>query len=658
LIAVALLAALCQPVMRVAGHEEPDQKKHKHKNHEHAADNGQPSNAPLAALGAAPCANGFAHTFPCRNVDLASFLPLSDIGGGAGNDVWGWTDPVSGREYALMGRSTGTSIVDISDPEHPIYLGNLPTQTVASSWRDIKVYAHHAFIVSEATGHGMQVFDLQQLGKVLAPPVTFAVTTHYAGFGRAHNLAINEESGFAYAVGTNTCAAGLHMIDIRNPAAPRSAGCFSADGYTHDTQCVIYRGLDSGYYGREICFSSNEDTLTIVDVTSKSAPRQVSRTTYAGRGYTHQGWLTEDHAYFLLDDEADERNYGTNTRTFIWDVADLDAPRVTGIYTGPTPAIDHNLYIRGRFAYEANYRSGLRVLDITEIDAPRLSEVGFFDVYPVDDLPSYNGAWSTYPFFSSGIVVVSGIEQGLFVLRPTIPASSEANLSVTVADAPDPVTVGETITYTINVDNAGLASAMGVVLTDELSPDVAFVSAAASQGSCTGTATVTCSLGTLANGAAAHVTIAARATRAGLVGNTASVVATQPDPTPANNTAAASTVVETGGTIHIGDLEAQAIASGKQHWKATVAITVHDSSHNLAAGATVTGVWSEGYSGTVTCDTSAGGSCSVATGNVNRRKSQVTFTVTNIAYAAWAYQADLNHDVDGDSTGTSITAQP
>ena len=383
--------------------------------------NGQPNGQPLVAMSNKPCVGGMSGPFPCRNIDMASFLPLSDIGGGTINDLWGWTDPLTGKEYAVVGRSSGTSFVDLSHPESPVYLGNLPTHSVASVWRGIKVYNNHAFIVSEADNHGMQVFDLRRLRNVTSPPVTFTEDAHYNGFGRAHTLAINEATGFAYAAGSrDTCRGGLHMVDIRHPVAPVFAGCVDQDGYTHETQCVTYHGPDTSYQGREVCFSSNEDTLTIVDVTNKSAPVQVSRTTYAGVGYTHQGWLTEDHAYFLLDDELDERNSGVNSTTYIWNLADLDAPAVSGVYRGPSTSIDHNLYIRGHRAYQSNYRSGLRILDISNIGAASLNELAFFDVYTVDDAPEFNGAWSNYPFFASGIVIVGGIEQGLFVLRPTV----------------------------------------------------------------------------------------------------------------------------------------------------------------------------------------------------------------------------------------------
>ncbi|MDH3628937.1 MAG: choice-of-anchor B family protein, partial [Acidobacteriota bacterium] len=213
----------------------------------------------LERLPATPCAGGLASTYPCDSVDLLTFMPLSSIGGGSGNDIWGWTDPMTGREYALMGRTSGTSFVDITDPLNPIYLGNLPPNGADSSWRDIKVYADHAYIVSEAPGHGMQIFDLTQLRTVVTPPVTFSNTAHYDDFGSSHNIVINEDTGFAYSVGTTTCNQGLHFIDLSDPVVPVFAGCHIETIYTHDAQCLVYNGPDLDHQGRAICINSNEN---------------------------------------------------------------------------------------------------------------------------------------------------------------------------------------------------------------------------------------------------------------------------------------------------------------------------------------------------------------------------------------------------------------
>jgi choice-of-anchor B domain-containing protein len=385
---------------------------------------------PHAPLTATPCVGGFAGPYPCLNVDLRAHVTLTTMECETGNSLWGWTDPLDEREYALMGCNNGISFVDVTDPDAPVYLGRLPTYEHPfadspdhegnSLWRDVRVYANHAFVVSEQSEHHMQVFDLTRLRSVASSPEEFVEDALYEGISTTHTIAIDEATGFAFLAGTNTCNGGLHMVNIQDPLNPAFAGCVSQDGYTHETQCTMYNGPDADYDGHELCFSSNVDTLTIVDVDDKANPVQISRTGYEGSGYTHQGWLTEDQRYFLLNDELDECNMGHNSWTYIWDLADLDAPVLMGHYVGATAAIDHNLYVRGDYVFESNYRAGLRILDTTGVSVASLAEVAFFDIYPEDNDPNFNANWNNYPFFPSGNVILSGIEQGLFVVTPNL----------------------------------------------------------------------------------------------------------------------------------------------------------------------------------------------------------------------------------------------
>ena len=203
------------------------------------------------------------------------------------------------------------------------------------------------------------------------------------------------------------------------------AGCFSSDGYTHDVQCVVYQGPDTEHQGKEICFASNEDTLTIVDVTNKAQPIQLSRATYPDTGYSHQGWLTESHQYFLLDDETDElNNPNLTTRTLTLDLTDLDQPSLAGIHMAAGRSVDHNQYVVGDFTYQANYRRGLRILHIDDAANGRLTEVAYFDTYPEGDGNGFSGAWNVYPFFPSGNVLVSDGNRGFFLVRPNLPGQN------------------------------------------------------------------------------------------------------------------------------------------------------------------------------------------------------------------------------------------
>jgi choice-of-anchor B domain-containing protein len=373
---------------------------------------------PYSMAEPADCERGKADIFQCKRVDLLGHVGLPAVGAPqSANDVWGWFDARTGREYGLMGHSLGTTFVDVTDPRAPIVVGTLPTETVETAWRDIKVYGNWAYIVADgAPQHGVQVFNLKRLRRA-APPEVFAPNRVYDGVGSSHNIAINEETGYAYAVGSDTCEGGLHMIDLRRPARPTFAGCFSEDGYTHDAQCVVYGGPDATHVGREICFNANGDTLTIVDVESKVAPLELSRTGYDGARYVHQGWLTRNHRYFLLDDELDEIFDDHATYTYVFDVQDLDSPTLVGHFTSTSTAIDHNLYVRGAYVFQANYRSGLRILRIDDLAEAQMTQVAFFDTYPADDLPEFDGAWSVYPYFESGNVVVTSQREGLFVVR-------------------------------------------------------------------------------------------------------------------------------------------------------------------------------------------------------------------------------------------------
>jgi choice-of-anchor B domain-containing protein len=346
-----------------------------------------------------------------------SQIDLNTLSASSGNDSWGWTDPEDGKEYALMGLTNGTAFIDISSPTNPIYLGKLPTHTDASQWRDIKVYGNYAFVVSEAPGHGMQVFDLTRLRNVNNAPATFTNDAHYDGFGRAHNIVINPEQPYAYAVGTSTYNGGAHIVDISDPLNPDLAGGYSGSFYTHDAQVVTYNGPDLDYAGREIYLGSNEDEVVFVDVTDKSNPTLISDISYTNVGYTHQGWLTEDQRYFFLGDETDELASGFDTKTIIFDLEDLDNPFIHQEYFGPTGAIDHNGYIKGDIFYLSNYTAGIRIIDISGVGAEEINEVGFFDTYPESDGADFEGVWSNYPYFESGNIVVSDINRGFFLIR-------------------------------------------------------------------------------------------------------------------------------------------------------------------------------------------------------------------------------------------------
>ena len=368
----------------------------------------------------AACENGKAGIYPCNGYNMLLHIDLSTFNTSFANDSWGWTDPSTNKEYAILGLNNGTAFIDITDTDKPVYLGKLPTATVTDTWRDIKVYKNHAFIVSEAPNHGMQVFDLTRLRNVTNPPQNFSTDTHFTGFGSAHNIVINEDSGYAYPVGTSksgTYKGGPLFINIQDPKNPKSEGGWGTDNYSHDAQAITYKGPDSDYTGKEILIGSNENEVVIVDISDKANPKHISKISYANVGYVHQGWFTEDQKYFILGDELDEQKFGGKTRTIIFDFTDLDNPKQHFTYNGVTDAIDHNGYIKNNTYYLANYTAGVRFIDITSISSKSIGEIGYFDTYPENNNATFNGVWSIYPYFNSGKIVVSDSNRGLFILK-------------------------------------------------------------------------------------------------------------------------------------------------------------------------------------------------------------------------------------------------
>jgi len=367
------------------------------------------------------CVAGFANEFPCKDYDLLSWIPLSFFGSESANDNWGWTDNNSKREFVLQGLNDGLAFLDITDPQNVIFIGKLFSATDPSDWRDVKIYDNYAFVVSEASNHGLQVFNLNRILDLDEYKV-FNEDYTANDFGNAHNIAINPSTGFAYILGSALYEGGPVFYDISVPEKPILKGGFSDTSYIHDAQIITYKGIDQNYFEREILFGSNSDggetnQLIILDVTDKTNPKLISKISYSYGGYTHQGWIDENHRYFYLGDELDELRYGNKTRIIIFDLKDLKNPKIHFVHEGKTDAIDHNLYIKSNKLYLSNYTAGLREFDIQNIENQEIIEEAFFDTYPESDDASFDGVWNSYPFFESGVIAVSDINRGLFLIK-------------------------------------------------------------------------------------------------------------------------------------------------------------------------------------------------------------------------------------------------
>jgi choice-of-anchor B domain-containing protein len=424
-----------------------------------------------------PCVNGMAGDFPCRNMDLMRFMTLQECGcsgSGNSNDVWGWVSPATGKEYAILGCADVASFIDVSNPVSPVLVGTLPTHSVSSLWRDVEAHGNWLYVVSEAAGHGLQVFDLTQLDGVTNPPVVFAESAHYDGFSNSHTVNVDPVSGYVYAYGTNTYTGGPHIVDVSNPLNPTLAGGYDGSGYTHDGFAWTYDGPDQDYVGREIVIgcngraNSDNDKLVFVDVTDKTDCQLIGEYDYGGQattGYFHQGWVTKNKKFFLMDDELDEGALGNSqqpygTRTHIFNITDLDNVTYEGFYEGTSTAIDHNLYAKDQFIYESNYRSGVRMLDAIRVGSSILSEVAFFDLYPNDDFAQYSGTWSNYPYLPSGIVLATSMYDGMFIVKPTVITTSQDSWELcSTEDVVFEIDISANLAFPLTVGLEGLGGA-------------------------------------------------------------------------------------------------------------------------------------------------------------------------------------------------------
>lgn len=331
-----------------------------------------------------------------RNVGLLASLNPSATSTTVFNDVWGYLSP-SGREVALMGSDEGTHVIDCTIPTAPVQTGLIPTEvpgTFFNTWRDIKVWGDYAYVVSEAYG-GMQIIELTD------PDSPTKLTLWGATlWSNAHNIALDEAAGLAYVCGTDT---GTHVIDVgSNPTSPTLVFSLGAP-YSHDLEAQNGYAYFADFFG---------NTFQIYD--TSQLPTSLSRLStraMPGSQNSHSMWPTRDGLYCVATNES------LGGPVSIWDVSVKRLPQMIASYsTGPAMAIPHNPYVADRLAHLSYYTEGYRLLDLTDPANPE--EVGFYDTSSIP-AGGYDGAWGVYVQPRSGIVYISDVQNGLFVLKPT-----------------------------------------------------------------------------------------------------------------------------------------------------------------------------------------------------------------------------------------------
>jgi choice-of-anchor B domain-containing protein len=401
-----------------------------------------------------PAMGGPDATFESRNVQLLAWIPTNNFPGysGAfnntnGADCWGYTSP-SGREYVLMGLGWGIGVVEVTDPSQPSLITTIPGSD--SLWHDVTVIGQYAYAVSDQTGPGIQVIDLHNID---AGQVTLVRNFSQGGHTTTHTIVSNPDSGHLYLCGGNAAAGGMiAATTLNDPTFPTFVGTGWRNQYVHEAQIVTY--TSGPYEGREIAFlfaagpyygASYTTALAIADVTDKANIVTLSQIPYPGMRFCHQGWITDDRKYLYINDELDSTGSGSGSvprfLARVFDISDLANPRLVSTFNNGLPSVDHNEYVVGRYLYQSNYTTGLRVWDIS--DPLRPTEVGWIDTRPEDDGTGYNGAWGNYPYFASGTIAISDIQRGLFLVRLSILELTPTDPMPTLlaADQPTPVLV-------------------------------------------------------------------------------------------------------------------------------------------------------------------------------------------------------------------------
>ncbi len=368
----------------------------------------------LASRGRALAAAG---GFASSGVTLLSQIPLSGFPGSQtrGNEMWGYVSP-SGREYAIFGFTKGAAFVEVSDPSNPVIVAYVDGLGINTVWRDMATFGEYAYIVTDGGGIGLQVVDLSDIDN---GNVSTTVTDLGIGYVEAHNVYVNPDSGFLYLCIPNLNSGhGLTVVSLADPANPVFVGFWTdtdPNARCHDVQVVTYTSGPNA--GKEIAYCFGEGRgLKVADVTDKGNMFSIGALLYPNTRYTHQGWLSDDWQLLFIGDELDERNDPdvTQTTTYVADVSDPSNPTLLTTFTNGLATIDHNLMVRGNHVFEANYSSGLRVFDVSDIN--NVQEVGFFDTHPENDAINFDGAWGVYPVLPSGVILVSDRDRGLFVL--------------------------------------------------------------------------------------------------------------------------------------------------------------------------------------------------------------------------------------------------
>jgi choice-of-anchor B domain-containing protein len=346
------------------------------------------------------------------NIDSLSHIDYQQLHGANLNDVWGYVDEL-GNEYAIVGTSKGTSIVDVTIPTNPIEVFWLPGSE--SIWRDPCVYGNYAYVTTEAED-GLLIIDLTPL-----PQSTNLTSTIYTGptanpWQSAHTCFL-DENGFAYIFGANRGNGGVIILDVNsNPMNPTEVGIYD-NWYIHDG----YARNDTLYAGHIY-----DGFFSLIDVSDKANPVLLG-TQITPSSFTHNIWPSENGKYVYTTDEVSGAFIGVYDITDPTNISEVDRTQ----HSPGAGVIPHNTHVKGDYLITSYYSDGVVIHDITYPD--NVIKVGQYDTYPGQTI-GFDGCWGVYPFLPSGTILAADITKGLFILGPSYQKASYLEGIVTDAN--------------------------------------------------------------------------------------------------------------------------------------------------------------------------------------------------------------------------------
>lgn len=341
---------------------------------------------------------------------------------------WGWVDPLSGKEYGILGSTAGTYIIDVSDPANPVQKDYIPHRQNDCIWHEYKTYQNYLYIISDDSGpNSLQIADLSYL-----PDSVYVVYDSTDIFVRAHTLFVDGDKLYVASVKTNTSVSSMSVYSLSNPAHPTLLRSLNQD-------YPFINAVHDMYVMHDTVFAScGYDGLFIFKYDSMSNTfSQLGSLQDASNIYNHSSFISNDRTTLYMCEEVPD-----GQKVKIVDVTNITSPALVDTFYSNLGATPHNPYVMGNYLIVAYYQDGVYVYDITSPQSPVL--LGYFDTYPNNPpgtypWPPYAGAWGAYTDLPSGLLLVSDMQLGLFCLDISGLSGVSAPANIPIHVFPNPV---------------------------------------------------------------------------------------------------------------------------------------------------------------------------------------------------------------------------